>query len=176
MVLALAGACSSDDTAGTATPTPTPTPTPVATTAAPTPSATASPSASPALTKDFGFFTGVVRATAPVRLQWDRATFLTGDAANEAAAAHGDESPVPNDYYIVNDNAKLRVLELASTVKVFGSIALNEDAGDPGVELAPRTVAELLHFLARDKSRGIGFHLRLDAAGHVTRIEEQYVP
>jgi hypothetical protein len=153
----------------------------VATTASPTASPvasrpTTSPTASPSLTTDFGFFAGVEQATAPVRLKWDRATFLTGEAANKAAAAHGDETPVPNDYYIVNDNPKLRVLVLASTVDVFGSIALNEDAGDAGVELKRRTVAELLHFLKRTDSRSTGFHLRLDAAGRVTRVEEQYVP
>lgn len=132
--------------------------------------------ASAGVAKDFGFFKGVEHGGDPVRLRWDRATFLTGDAANAAAAAHGDESPVPNDYYIVNDNPKLRVLELAATVTVFGSIALNGDAGDPGVELAPRTVAQLLHFLGRSDSAGVPFNLRLDAQGRVIRVEEQYVP
>ena len=38
----------------------------------------------------------------------DYIQFLVGDEAAEAAAAHGDESPPPNDYYIINDNPKLR--------------------------------------------------------------------
>lgn len=38
----------------------------------------------------------------------DYAEILNGDAAAAAATAHGDESPPPNDYYIVNDNPKLR--------------------------------------------------------------------
>lgn len=48
----------------------------------------------------------------------DLAYFLTGDEANQAAADHGDETPVPNDYYIVNDNPKLRTLSLSPDVEL----------------------------------------------------------
>jgi hypothetical protein len=46
-------------------------------------------------------------------LTFDLAEFLTGEAAAQAAAEHGDESPPPNDYYIVNDNPKLRTMPIA---------------------------------------------------------------
>ena len=49
---------------------------------------------------------------------FDLAYFLTGDEANQAAAEHGDEVPVPNDYYIVNDNPRLRTLDVAPNVEV----------------------------------------------------------
>ena len=39
---------------------------------------------------------------------FDLACFYTGDEANEQAAARGDEVPVPNDVYIVNDNPATR--------------------------------------------------------------------
>jgi hypothetical protein len=51
-------------------------------------------------------------------LVFDLAYFLTGDEANQAAAEHGDEVPVPNDYYIVNDNPRLRTLDVAPNVEV----------------------------------------------------------
>ena len=44
----------------------------------------------------------------PLLLQYDLAYFLTGEEANQAAADRGLETPVPNDYFIVNDNPKLR--------------------------------------------------------------------
>jgi hypothetical protein len=51
-------------------------------------------------------------------LTFDLALFLTDDAANAAAAAHGDEVPPPNGYYIVNDNPKLRTVPIDPDVAV----------------------------------------------------------
>ena len=53
-------------------------------------------------------------------MTFDLAYFLTGDAANQAAAEHGDETPVPNDYYIVNDNPSLRTHARLPTVSIRG--------------------------------------------------------
>lgn len=52
-------------------------------------------------------------------MRFDLAYFLTGEEANEAAAEHGDEVPVPNDYYIVNDNPRLRTLDVDPGVEVW---------------------------------------------------------
>jgi hypothetical protein len=46
----------------------------------------------------------------------DYVQFLTGAAADKAAKAHG--TTVENDYYIVNDNKKLRVFPVASDVAI----------------------------------------------------------
>jgi hypothetical protein len=46
----------------------------------------------------------------------DYVQFLTGAAADKAAKAHG--TTVENDYYIVNDNKKLRVFPVASDVSI----------------------------------------------------------
>src|SRR5207237_8505488 len=54
----------------------------------------------------------------PASLRFDLALSLTGDAANAYAAAHGMETPVPNDNLIVNDNPKLRLMPLASDVEI----------------------------------------------------------
>ena len=40
--------------------------------------------------------------------EFDLACFYTGEEANRQAAARGDEVPVPNDVYIVNDNPATR--------------------------------------------------------------------
>jgi hypothetical protein len=67
-------------------------------------------------------FTFIRKLTGSTSAGWtlvaDYAQFLTGTAAAAAAAAHGDESPPPNDYYIVNDNPKLRTFKLASPVSI----------------------------------------------------------
>jgi hypothetical protein len=54
----------------------------------------------------------------PLLLTFDLAYFYTGDKANEVAASRGDEVPVPNDVYIVNDNPKLRTYPIGSPVTV----------------------------------------------------------
>lgn len=54
----------------------------------------------------------------PLLLTFDLAYFYSGDEANAVAASRGDEVPVPNDVYIVNDNPKTRRYPLASAVLV----------------------------------------------------------
>lgn len=51
----------------------------------------------------------------------DYAQLLEGEEAAAAATAHGSESPPPNDFFIVNDNPKLRDLPVDPkiTVKVI---------------------------------------------------------
>ncbi len=80
----------------------------------------AAPSSSPALPDGRSFvFVKKLRGTPPdATMTFDLAYFLTGDAANQAAAEHGDETPVPNDYFIVNDNPKLRTLPMSPTVAI----------------------------------------------------------
>ena len=54
--------------------------------------------------RDFGFIRSWYAKTGTIYLRFDRAVLLTGEAADAASAAHGGESPVPNDLYIQNDN------------------------------------------------------------------------
>ena len=77
-------------------------------------------SASPAL-EDGRHFVYVKRlnGTPPnASMTFDLAYFLTGDAANQAAADHGVPTPVPNDYFIVNDNTLLRTLPIVPSVEI----------------------------------------------------------
>ncbi len=48
----------------------------------------------------------------------DLGYLLTGDEANEAAAEDGVETPVPNGYYIVNDNPKRRTVPISPDARV----------------------------------------------------------
>ena len=50
---------------------------------------------------------------------FDLAYLLTGDEANEEAAERGEETPVPNDYFIVNDNPRLRRLPVAPGLQII---------------------------------------------------------
>jgi hypothetical protein len=111
---------SDDDTPGpstTATAGPSPSQSDEATTS---PSASASPTSSPSpepvLDDGRHFVFALAAATAPPSLRFDLAEFLTDEAAQDAAEEHGDEAV--NGYYIVNDNPRLRTLEVADDVRV----------------------------------------------------------
>ena len=54
----------------------------------------------------------------PPAVQYDLAYFLTGDAANQAAKDRGQETPVPDGYFIVNDSHRMRVVPLADPFAV----------------------------------------------------------
>jgi hypothetical protein len=50
---------------------------------------------------------------------FDLAYLLKGEEANQAAAARGFPTPVDNDYFVVNDNPKLRTLALSSGLQIL---------------------------------------------------------
>jgi hypothetical protein len=66
--------------------------------------------------RHFGYIKSVDLGRSPATLEFDLAYLLTGDEANEEAARRGYPTPVDNDYFIVNDNPKLRTLQLANDV------------------------------------------------------------
>jgi hypothetical protein len=136
---------------------------------------TPSPPASPVVGQrtDFGFIPGWYSRQGTLYLRFDRAILLTGPAADAASAAHGGESPVPNDYYIQNDNPRLRDVPVRDDVTVLGSITLT---GSPPSR--PVSLQALLSLVTRYGSGDYSppFHLRYDAQGQVSRIQEMYVP
>ena len=98
---------------------------------------------------------------------------LTGKAADDASAAHGGESPIPTDYYIQNDNPRLREVAIADQAKVIGSQQLT---GSPGPN--PSNLKALLAFVHNGGrlAAATPFHLTYNANGLVVRVQEQYVP
>ena len=112
-------------------------------------------------------------------LTFDVIQFLTG--AEAVAAYHADnptdpEGP-PNDYYIVNENPKLRTASVAADA----SVMLVRLAEDSNADLDPGTFEELAAYLAATGPgegaalSGAPYWITVDA-GVITGIEEQYVP
>lgn len=85
-----------------------------------TPSPTASPEPGNALPdgRSFVYAKKVVQSNGARSLTFDLALFLTDQAATDAAKAHGDDSPPPNGYYIVNDNPLLRTVAMSPTASI----------------------------------------------------------
>ena len=170
-------ACGSD----TADPQPSPAQPAAAPTSTPTPTQPTSrpasrPAASPATPNpgsDFGFIRSWTAKTGTFYLRFDRAVLLTGKAADAASAAHGGESPVPNDYYIQNDNPRLREVVIADQATVIGSQHLT---GSPGPN--PSSLKALLTFVHNGGPQvaHTPFHLTYDDNGLVTQVREQYLP
>ena len=65
----------------------------------------------------FGFFESIDVDTGVT--QFDLACFYTGEEANQQAAARGDEVPVPNDVYIVNDNPATRAVPVDPSAELL---------------------------------------------------------
>ena len=156
---------------------PAPTAPPVAPTSKPTPTQPVSrPAPSPTTAtrhSDFGFIRSWYAKTGTIYLRFDRAILLTGKAADDASAAHGGESPVPNDYYIQNDNPRLRDLVIIDQATVVGSQQLT---GSPGPN--PSSLKALLTFVHKSGPQvaATPFHLRYNDNGLVVRVQEQYLP
>jgi hypothetical protein len=153
-----------------AAPPSTPTPTQPASQPATRPAAKAA-TATPG--SDFGFIRSWTAKAGTFYLRFDRAVLLTGKAADDASAAHGGESPVPNDYYIQNDNPRLREVVIGDQARVIGSQQLT---GSPGPN--PSSLKALLSFVHNGGPQvaATPFHLTYDDNGFVTQVREQYVP
>lgn len=101
------------------------------------------------------------------QVTFDLVEFLTGE---DAAAAWkkknpgSDETGPPNDYYIVNDNTKKRVLPVAGSVvvRVVGGVGPEADTAASLGDLT-ELIPETLFWLTVTK-------------GSVTRVEQQYLP
>ncbi|MGZ4148737.1 MAG: hypothetical protein ACXVQJ_01725 [Actinomycetota bacterium] len=145
--------------------------------ASPTPDATATP---PAGTlppgRNFGLILGAT-GTPPgaVTLRFDAARFLTGGAADKAAAAHGDPTPVPNGYYIVNDDPT------PQKVSVDPSVEVRYIPENMCCELQRGTFAG---FLAAAQETAMTDYPHIATTywwlsvrdGRVVKIEQQYLP
>ena len=145
-----------------------PKPTPAQPASRPAPSPTTATPGS-----DFGFIRSWTAKAGTFYLRFDRAVLLTGKAADDASAAHGGESPVPNDIYIQNDNPRLRQVAVLDQATVIGSQQLSGNS-DP----QPSSLKALLAFLSDGgpEVAATPFHLKYDANGLVVRIQEQYIP
>jgi hypothetical protein len=118
--------------------------------------------------RQFGLIESVDLRPSPGTVVFDPADQLTGAAANRAAAAHGDEVPVPNDVYKVDDDPTVHTLALSPDVAI--RVIDWKNCCDP-------VAADLGAFKASFRGRDgyWGFWVTLDD-GVVVKIEEQYHP
>ncbi len=149
-----------------------------------TPSKTATPTADPTAEPgdELGDGKHFVRLTdiqggeeGPLQLQYDLAYFLTGEEANQAAAERGLETPVPNDYLIVNDSHQLRLTPLAGT---YGVKYIPE--GNCCQPVKAHT-AQFLEWMGETNQtdfppKDTSWWWITIAGGEVTQIKQQYLP
>lgn len=188
LAFALLGAGCSKTGGGSAAGSPSASPTPVPTAESPAPSPSESPSKSPASSptrspeledgRHFGYIQSVDVTTIPYTMVFDLAYFLTGDEAIAAAKEHGDleDGFLPNDYYIVNDNPRLRTLSFGPDVTI--AIVNWESCCEstPGV-LGPFVEAFRRHHAPPGNYKGSFSQYWLTVeGGEVVSIEEQYLP
>jgi hypothetical protein len=111
---------------------------------------------------------------------FDLACFYTGDEANEQAAARGDEVPVPNDVYIVNDNPSTRDVPVDPSVEL---LLIDWNAcceTSPGAQLdAFASALGEQDFVEIDGFRyagGLSPYWITIEEGRIVGIEEQFLP
>ena len=115
-----------------------------------------------------GDWFGLVTSRRDGSLDFDLACWFTGDAAVQASAEDGEESPPPNDYYVRNSNPATREVPVGENVEV----AFFPD-GDPTNE----TDIDYDDWAALLATRGyeLGVWLKVED-GVITEISEQWVP
>jgi hypothetical protein len=125
--------------------------------------------------RHFGYIKRVDFQTSTV--VFDLAYLLKGEKANEAAAAHGYETPVDNDYFIVNDNPRLRTLTMSPHVQV---LLLNWNRCCNTFFQANRRHFEasfrIKHFTGGNYQGTYGSYWLTVQDGAVVKIQNQYQP
>ena len=108
---------------------------------------------------------------------FDLADFLIGGEANRAAADRGQETPVPNDYFIVNDNPRLRQLPVAPGLRIllldWTNCCDTMFRADP--QLFQESLDQKKYPPGNYKGTFSGYWLTV-RGGAVTKVEEQYFP
>ncbi len=122
-----------------------------------------------------GLVTGTTEVDGVPVLKIDYVQFLTGGEAADAAAAHGDESPPPNDYYVVNDNPKIRQFKIQPGIPVF--VVTNDD----GTSDADGHTISLNQWIAALNGPHAGvfrstIYWVTVTDGTITKVEAQYLP
>jgi hypothetical protein len=171
LVLALA-ACSSGSSTVTGGPStgsegPTSSPSPVA-----TETGTVEPTPAPEI-EDGRHFVFVKRAKGG-SVTFDLAYLLTGKDAEQAAKDAGQELPVPNDYFIVNDNPKLRTVPVADGVKIH--VYDWSTCCDTYTSISYDDFAGYISTPTDDFHGTLSPYWLTVRGGSIVKIEEQYLP
>jgi len=127
--------------------------------------------------RHFGFITSV--DTAERTMEFDLAYRLSGEEANQAYQEAGGEGPVPNDYFVVNDNPGLRSLSLSFDLRLVLLDWNNccDQTFDGDLALFAQAIEQAGYLLDGDlRYNGLSSWWINVENGIVTRIEEQYSP
>lgn len=117
-----------------------------------------------------GEWYGEIDSVSADEIEFDLACWFTGDAAVDAAAEDGQESPPPNDYYVRNQNTTLRTVPVGDDVMVVWYPQI----GDPTSE----TTIPYDEWQSALGDRGeltLGIWIEIDN-GVISHIREQWVP
>ena len=135
----------------------------------------------PATLADGTYFGFVERIdTGSDAMAFDLACFYTGDEANEQAAQRGDEVPVPNDVYIVNDNPATRDVPVdpGTELRLIDWNACCETSAAAELDALATAVAQgdFVEFDGFRYAGGLSPYWITIEGGRVMLIEEQYLP
>lgn len=122
-----------------------------------------------------GLVKTVVNDAGTWKLTIDYIQFLTGAEAADAAAARGDESPPPNDYYVINDNPKIREFPIQAGIGV--GVVTNDDGTS---DASGHTMSLSQWAAAMTGPHAVSFSNQIYwvtvTDGTITAIQAQYVP
>jgi hypothetical protein len=128
--------------------------------------ASAAPAAELQDGRHFGLIKSVDLQASPGSLVFDAADLLSGEAANQYAAARGWEVPVANDSLVANDDPTLRPLQIAPDAEI---LLMDWDRCCEPVR------ADRDQLAAADVTHAWGYWVTLQD-GVVVKIEEQFHP
>jgi hypothetical protein len=176
LLLLTAAACTSDSSP-VAGATDTPSGSAVPTTSSPGPTESESPSSAsptPAPVIEDGRHFVFVKKTKGTSVTFDLAEFYSGEEANQIAEERGDEVPVPNDVYIVNDNPKLRTVPVSDSAKV--KVYDWSKCCDDHTPISFEDFAGYVSDPTNDFHGTLSPYWIRVQGGEIVKIEEQYLP
>jgi hypothetical protein len=117
---------------------------------------------------------GYVRAWTATSLDLDPACVYSGAEAAKVAAAHNDESPPPNDFYIANDSAGVRKITVAPNT---AALRVTHDK-DGNIDNQTTTYADMVaNSGTYNQCPGDGCPVWVAVnGGAVTEVSMQYLP
>jgi hypothetical protein len=166
LMTAVVGACGGSEEPGGAGGAP-------ATSAAPASTAAGPATSEPVVLAD-GRHPVYLKTVDPDRqtITFDLIQFFTGEAANQAAAEDGEESPPPNDYYIRNVNPRLRTLPVAADAPITVNVLAAQSTGSSTKDVSV-TLAKLASYFPNSGTSPFWITV---AQGQVTKIAQQFLP
>lgn len=115
-----------------------------------------------------GLWYGLVETADDDSIEFDLACWFVGQAAADAAAEDGAESPPPNDYYVRNDSSRTRTVSVTD-----GATAVSYPSGSPQDE----QTGAFADYLQTTATRGYAFGVWIAVEdGQLTELREQWVP